>query len=52
VTTRGYLDIGAVQRKEGGSGTSHVGYLDIGAVQREEASGNTGTVAATDGRDT
>lgn len=33
----GYLDIGAIQRQEGGGGSANTGYLDIGAVQREEA---------------
>ena len=40
MASRGYLDIGAVQRQEGGGGTVLKGYLDIGAVQREEAGGS------------
>ncbi len=36
MATIGYLDIGAVQRKESGSPTANTGYLDLGAVQRQE----------------
>ena len=35
--TTSYVDIGATQRKEGGSGTAKTSYVDIGAAQRQEA---------------
>lgn len=37
MASRGYLDIGAQQRPEGGSAAVRTGYLDIGAVQRQES---------------
>ncbi len=36
ISKTSYVDIGALQRKEGGSGTSKTSYVDIGALQREE----------------
>jgi hypothetical protein len=36
--TISYVDIGALQRKEGGSPTAGTSYVDIGAAQRQEAS--------------
>jgi hypothetical protein len=41
VNTQSYVDIGAVQRKEGGSPTVLVSYVDIGAAQRQEAAATT-----------
>jgi hypothetical protein len=36
MATISYKDIGAVQRKEGGSGSVNTSYKDIGAAQRQE----------------
>lgn len=36
-----YVDIGALQRQEGGGGTAQTSYVDIGAAQRQEASADT-----------
>ncbi len=36
MATISYVDMGAIQRKEGGGDASSTSYLDIGAVQRQE----------------
>ena len=33
-----YVDLGGLQRKEGGSGTAQTSYTDLGGLQRQEVS--------------
>jgi len=37
----GYIDIGALQHKDGGGDAANTGYIDIGALQHDEAGGTT-----------
>lgn len=37
-----YLDLGAIQKKDGGSGTKGAQYLDLGALQKQAAAAASG----------
>jgi hypothetical protein len=46
MSTLSYVDIGAIQRKEGGSPAPNTSYVDIGAAQRQETTVTAYTLTA------